>query len=51
MEHPIGHGVFFHLRKEDGSALAPEVVSAVNSRMLELVEKDMYFHRYDGQTE
>ena len=51
MEHPIGHGVFFHLRKEDGSALAPQDVSAVKSRMLELVEKDMPFHRYDVQTE
>jgi uridine kinase len=29
MDHPIGHGVFFHLRKEGGSALTPQDVSAV----------------------
>lgn len=51
MEHPIGHGIFIHLRKADNSEITTEEISAVEARMKELVEKDMPFHRYDVQTD
>ena len=51
MEHPIGHGIFIHLRKPDNSEITTEEISAVEARMKELVEKDMPFHRYDVQTD
>ena len=51
MEHPIGHGIFFHLRKADGSGITTDDISAVEARMKELVAKDMPFHRYDVQTD
>lgn len=51
MEHPIGHGIFFHIRKADLTDITPEEISAIKAKMQELVEKDMPFHRYDVQTE
>ncbi len=51
MEHPISHGVFFHLRKADDTEITPEDIKAIEAKMHELVEKDMPFHRYDVQTE
>ena len=51
VEHPIGHGIFIHLRKEDDSNLSVEDISAITERMKELVALDMPFHRYDVQTE
>ena len=51
MEHPIGHGIFIHLRKADNSEITTKEISAVEARMKELVEKDMPFHRYDVQTD
>ena len=51
IEHPISHGYFCHLRKEDDSPLTVENIQALKARMTELVGKDMPFHRYDVQTE
>lgn len=51
IEHPISHGYFCHLRKEDDSPLTEENIQALKARMTELVGKDMPFHRYDVQTE
>ena len=51
IEHPISHGYFCHLRKADGAEITPEDVALVSSRMQELVDRDMPFHRYDVQTE
>ena len=51
IEHPISHGYFCHLRKEDDSPLTVEDIQALKARMTELVGKDMPFHRYDVQTE
>ena len=47
MEHPISNGFFCHLRKEDGSAVTPADVDALERRMKEIVEKNIPFHRYD----
>jgi uridine kinase len=51
MEHPIGHGIFIHLRKADNTDITPDEISAIKEKMLELVQKDMPFHRYDVQTD
>ena len=51
IEHPISHGFFCHLRKADETPLTPEDIEALKARMLELVSKDLPFHRYDVQTE
>ena len=51
VEHPFGHGIFFHLRKADGSSLSVADISAIKDRMKELVGMDMPFHRYDVQTD
>ena len=51
IEHPISHGYFCHLRKADGNDPTPEEVKQLETRMRELVEKDMPFHRYDVQTD
>ena len=51
MEHPSGHGNFFHLRKADGADITPEDISAIKAKMQELVQMDMPFHRYDVQTD
>ena len=51
MEHPIGHGIFIHLRKADNSDITPEDIIAIEARMKELVALDMPFHRYDVQTD
>ena len=51
MEHPLGHGIFIHLRKADNSEITPEEIAAIKDHMKELVEKDMPFHRYDVQTD
>ena len=51
MEHPISHGYFCHLRKEDGTEITEADLQLLEARMKELVEKDMPFHRYDVQTD
>jgi len=51
MEHPISHGYFCHLRKADGSEVTAEDLTLLKDRMVELVERDLPFHRYDVQTE
>ncbi len=51
MEHPIGHGIFFHLRKADNTDITPQEISAIKEKMQEYVEKDMPYHRYDVQTD
>ena len=51
MEHPISHGYFCHLRKADGSEVSAEDLQLLETKMNELVERDLPFHRYDVQTE
>lgn len=50
MEHPISHGYFCHLRKPDESSLSAIDIQKLETRMKELVAKDLPFHRYDVQT-
>ena len=51
MEHPIGHGIFFHLRKADDTDITTEEIWAIKAKMQEMVQKDMPYHRYDVQTD
>ena len=51
IEHPISHGYFCHVKKADSTHITPEEITLVGTRMKELVEKDLPFHRYDVQTE
>ena len=51
IEHPISNGYFCHLRKSDGSDITPDDLTLLETRMKELVAKDLPFHRYDVQTE
>ena len=51
IEHPISHGYFCHVKKADNTHITPEEVALLETRMKELVEKDLPFHRYDVQTE
>ena len=51
IEHPISHGYFCHVKKADNTHITPEEVAQLETRMKELVEKDLPFHRYDVQTE
>ena len=51
IEHPISHGFFCHVKKADGTHITPKEVTLLETRMKELVEKNLPFHRYDVQTE
>ncbi len=51
MEHPIAGGFFCHLRKADKSDVTCDDLKLLESRMKELVEADMPFHRFDVQTD
>ena len=51
IEHPISHGYFCHVKKADNTHITPKEVALLETRMKELVEKDLPFHRYDVQTE
>jgi len=51
MEHPISGGIFFHVNKEDDSPFTEDDLSSLKARMLEIVEKNIPFHRYDVHTD
>ena len=51
IEHPISNGYFCHVKKADNTHITPEEITLLETRMKELVEKDLPFHRYDVQTE
>ena len=50
-EHPISHGYYCNFKKHDGSAPSEDEVKAILSRMRELVDADIPFHRIEATTE
>ncbi len=51
IEHPISHGYYCELSKEDGKPLTQKDVDKIKARMQELVARDVAFHRHEVQTE
>lgn len=51
IEHPISHGYYCELCKEDGKPLTQKDVDRIKARMQELVARDVAFHRHEVQTE
>ena len=51
IEHPLSHGYFCHLRKENDAPVTQEDVDILKAHMQDLVSKDLPFHRYDVQTD
>ncbi|MCQ2147272.1 MAG: nucleoside kinase, partial [Bacteroidales bacterium] len=49
MEHPISRGYFCRLEKADGSKVTKSDITKIRTRMQEIVDKDMYFHRHEVQ--
>ncbi len=51
VEHPISHGYFCHLRKSDDTPLTTDDISAIKSRMSEIIAADLPFCQYEVPTE
>ena len=51
VELQISGGLFCNLHKADGSPLTKQDIQTLSSRMTEIVNKDMVFHRYQVQRE
>ena len=51
VELQISGGLFCNLHKADGSPLTKQDIKKLSSRMTEIVNKDMVFHRYQVQRE
>ena len=51
LEHPIANGYYCNLKKKSHKRLTDEDVAGIRARMLEIVEEDTQFHRYDAPTE
>lgn len=51
IHRPISKGYYCSVEKGDGSRLTEEELEAVRRRMLEIVEDDMPFHRYEVRQE
>ena len=51
IEHPISHGYFCELVKQDHSPLTPEDVEKLKQKMRLLVEKNQPFHRFEAPIE
>ena len=47
IEHQISHGYYVNFLKADGSRVSEEDISAIRSRMQEIVAEDMPFHRFE----
>ena len=51
IEHPISHGYFCELHKQDGTAVTQEDVDRLKAKMRNLVEKNQPFHRFEAPIE
>ncbi|MCQ2138310.1 MAG: nucleoside kinase [Bacteroidales bacterium] len=51
MEHSISNGYFCNLHKADDSQLTEQDICSIRAKMLELVEQDIQFRRFDVPTE
>ncbi|MBR5700567.1 MAG: nucleoside kinase [Bacteroidales bacterium] len=51
LRRPVSKGFFCELSKTDGSPLLDEEVAQIRTRMQELVEKDVDFHRHEVRVE
>ncbi len=51
MEHSISNGYYCNLHKADDSQLTEQDICSIRAKMLELVEQDIQFRRFDVPTE
>ena len=51
MEHSISNGYYCNLHKADDSQLSEQDICSIRAKMLELVEQDIQFRRFDVPTE